>query len=76
MGKMVNRIPELLRQYAKEKGLGVEKLGNELNVSQSYISRLLRDQTPDSFRFDFTERVCHLLDLTPNDLLWEEDEET
>lgn len=77
MSEIVNRIPELLQQYRDEKGLGQAELAELLEVSESFMSRAIRGQMTDSIKFTFLKKVCNLLEITPNDILWqEEDPET
>jgi DNA-binding Xre family transcriptional regulator len=73
VGTVTNRIAEVLEQHKKEKGWNNKDLAKELGVSQSYVSRVLRETRGKHVSIEVLNRICDKLQLTPNDLLWEED---
>lgn len=75
MGTVTNKIADVLYRYKKEKGYNNKALADELEVSESYVSRILREARGKQIDLEVLNRICAKLNLTPNDLLWEEDEE-
>jgi len=73
MGKVTNHLPEILTKYMKNEGISQVELAEKLGVSDGFLSRLRRRQSADSIRLEFLDKICDLLDLTPNDILWQED---
>lgn len=57
------KIRELLDQKGKTKYW----LHNQINMDYNNLSRLMNNET-DKIRFENIEKLCNILDCTPNDL--------
>lgn len=57
------RIKELL----EEKGRTKYWLHNQMNIDYHNLSRMMKDET-SSIRFENIEKLCAILECTPNDL--------
>ena len=57
------RIKELL----EEKGRTKYWLHNQMNIDYHNLSRMMKDET-SSIRFGNIEKLCAILECTPNDL--------
>lgn len=74
MGHVINRIPEFFERYMKEEDVTQRELAVRIGVSESLMSRIMKGERSLSVKMKSLEKICNLLNLTPNDLLWEEDE--
>lgn len=72
---MTNRIPEKLKEYQQLNSLNNKQLADLLEVSESYISRVLRGERGDAVTVKILNRIHEKLGLEPNDLLLEDSDE-
>lgn len=56
-----------IREPLDEQGKSKYWLHNQLNMDYNNLSRLINNQT-DRIRFENIEKLCHVLNCTPNDL--------
>lgn len=75
MGKLVNRIPEYIQDYIDKEGINRSELARRMDVSPSTITLILQGKRGKQVQLDIVERLCLLLEITPNDLLWQEETE-
>ena len=59
------RVAELLKQKHKSKYWFTNQMGSE----HQYISKLLKNETK-SISFDTIDKICHILDVEPKDLIY------
>ena len=57
-----------IRELLKEKGKSKYWLHNQINMDYHNLSRLMNNQT-DSIRFENIEKLCTVLECTPNELI-------
>ena len=57
-----------IRELLKEKGKSKYWRHNQINMDYHNLSRLMNNQT-DSIRFENIEKLCTVLDCTPNELM-------
>ena len=57
-----------IRELLNEKGKSKYWLHNQINMDYHNLSRLMNNQT-DSIRFENIEKLCTVLDCTPNELI-------
>jgi DNA-binding Xre family transcriptional regulator len=73
LGKIVNRVPEFMRMYIEKERISQAELARRINADPSTITLILQGKRGKQVQLDILERLCLLLNVTPNDLLWEED---
>ena len=56
-----------IRELLDEKGKTKYWLHNQLQMDYNNLSRLIKNET-DRIRFENIEKLCKVLDCTPNDL--------
>jgi DNA-binding Xre family transcriptional regulator len=66
---VVNNIANVLTRHKKMNGMNNTELAAMLEVSESYVSRILNDKRGDKVNLEVLWRICAKLNLTPNDLL-------
>lgn len=57
-----------IRELLKAKGKSKYWLHNQINMDYHNLSRLMDNQT-DSIRFENIEKLCTVLECTPNELM-------
>lgn len=57
-----------IRELLQEKGKTKYWLHNQINMDYHNLSRLMNNQT-DSIRFENIEKLCTVLECTPNELM-------
>ncbi|MGN0329136.1 MAG: helix-turn-helix domain-containing protein [Lachnospira sp.] len=62
------RVNEIL----KKKGLTPYWLGKQTGISQNNILKICNSET-STIRFDTLEKICKVLDCTPNDIFYSND---
>ncbi len=74
MGKVVNKIPEKMKEYMENEKINQSELSRRLKIDRSTTSLLIRGERGQYMQFDILNRICQTLKVTPNDLLWEEED--
>lgn len=74
MGRVINRIPDFFESYMRQTGVSQRELAEKIGVSESLMSRIMSGERSESIKMKTLENICNLMNLTPNDLLWEEGE--
>jgi DNA-binding Xre family transcriptional regulator len=75
MGRVINRIPVYFESYMEKTGVTQRELASRIGVSESLMSRIMKGERSLSVKMKTLEKICNLMKVTPNDLLWEEDAE-
>ena len=57
-----------IRELLDEKGKTKYWLHNQINMDYNNLSRLMNNET-DTIRFENIEKLCNILDCTPNELM-------
>jgi DNA-binding Xre family transcriptional regulator len=77
VGKVINRFPEYFEKYKKEqyekKGLTQADIAKKWKVNASTLSRYANGYVA-GMPFAFIDVVCRDMGITPNDLMWQEDD--
>lgn len=63
-----------IREWREARGFTQEELGEIIGSSKQYISGLERRKKPPSIRA--IEKLCNILNVTPNDLLLSADDDS